>query len=93
MAESGHNSRSARAKVAFQRSGDEQISFRRNVRARGRFLGVTFVLMGLAGIGNLGAVSASAQGPGEYQVKAAFLYNFTKFIEWPPGTSRGDGDP
>jgi hypothetical protein len=27
---------------------------------------------------------ASAQQPIEYQVKAAFLLNFTKFIEWPP---------
>jgi hypothetical protein len=26
-----------------------------------------------------------AQGPpGEYEVKAAFLYNFAKFVEWPP---------
>jgi hypothetical protein len=23
------------------------------------------------------------QGPSEYQVKAAFLYNFIKFVEWP----------
>jgi hypothetical protein len=93
MAASGHNSPSARAKVAFQRSGDEQICFDRSVWVRGRFLAGGFLLLGLAGIGNLGAVSASAQGPSEYQVKAAFLYNFTKFIEWPPGTSRGDGDP
>jgi YfiR/HmsC-like len=30
---------------------------------------------------------APAQSPaaGEYQVKAAFLYNFAKFVEWPPG--------
>lgn len=29
---------------------------------------------------------ARAQSPtaGEYQVKAAFLYNFAKFVEWPP---------
>jgi YfiR/HmsC-like len=27
---------------------------------------------------------ASAQEISEYQVKAAFLYNFTKFIDWPP---------
>lgn len=26
-----------------------------------------------------------AQVPKEYQVKAALLYNFTKFVEWPPG--------
>jgi hypothetical protein len=23
-------------------------------------------------------------GPSEYQMKAAFLYNFAKFVEWPP---------
>ena len=27
---------------------------------------------------------AQAEGVGEYQVKAAFLYNFAKFVEWPP---------
>ncbi len=33
----------------------------------------------------LAAHCASAQeaGPTEYQIKAAFLYNFAKFIEWP----------
>lgn len=30
-----------------------------------------------------GGASAFAQGPMEHDVKAAFLYNFTKFIEWP----------
>jgi hypothetical protein len=28
---------------------------------------------------------AQSQTAGEYQIKAAFLYNFAKFIEWPPG--------
>lgn len=28
---------------------------------------------------------AQSQAAGEYQIKAAFLYNFAKFIEWPPG--------
>jgi hypothetical protein len=32
----------------------------------------------------LGAGAALAAAP-EYQVKAAFLYNFAKFVEWPPG--------
>jgi hypothetical protein len=36
------------------------------------------------------AIQLYAQAPGpafdEYQVKAAFLYNFAKFVEWPPGT-------
>ncbi len=30
------------------------------------------------------AVHAAAQEVSETQVKAAFLYNFTKFVEWPP---------
>ncbi|SRR5258708_648544 len=37
----------------------------------------------------LGTVfTAYAQGPAfdEYQAKAALLYNFAKFVEWPPGT-------
>jgi hypothetical protein len=29
-------------------------------------------------------VFAGQQKPGEYQVKAAFLYNFINFVEWPP---------
>ena len=43
-----------------------------------RVLGVALVLLG----------SARSQSPtaGEYQVKAAFLYNFAKFVEWPPGS-------
>ena len=29
----------------------------------------------------------------EYPAKLAFLYNFAKFIEWPPGSSRYPGAP
>src|SRR5207237_9062812 len=29
----------------------------------------------------------------EYQVKAAFLYNFAKFVEWPSGTFANSNDP
>jgi hypothetical protein len=38
---------------------------------------------------------AQPSGPGfdEYQVKAAFLYNFAKFVEWPPGTFASPADP
>jgi hypothetical protein len=28
--------------------------------------------------------SAQSSAPGEYQLKAAFLFNFAKFIDWPP---------
>jgi hypothetical protein len=39
--------------------------------------------------------AAGAQGidraaVGEYQVKAAFLYHFAKFIEWPAAAGKGD---
>jgi YfiR/HmsC-like len=32
------------------------------------------------------AITAQAQSAGEYQIKAAFLFNFAKFVEWPPGS-------
>lgn len=35
---------------------------------------------------------ASAK-PSEYEIKAAFLYNFTKFVEWPEGTFAADSEP
>jgi hypothetical protein len=41
------------------------------------------------------ALQLSAQAPAfdEYQVKAAFLYNFAKFVEWPAGTFASSTDP
>jgi hypothetical protein len=30
------------------------------------------------------ALSAPAAPPGEYQLKAVFLFNFAQFVEWPP---------
>jgi hypothetical protein len=34
-----------------------------------------------------------AQALNEYEVKAAFLFNFAKFVEWPGQTFRSDKDP
>ena len=31
--------------------------------------------------------------PSEYQIKAAFLYNFAKFVEWPPDVSPETSSP
>jgi len=36
---------------------------------------------------------AQATTPDEYQVKAAFLYNFPKFIDWPPGAFPDSSSP
>jgi hypothetical protein len=36
-----------------------------------------------AGLLLLGSGGATAPAPTEYEVKAAFLYNFAKYVEWP----------
>jgi len=36
---------------------------------------------------------AHAQSVDEYRVKAAFLYNFAKFVEWPPEAFQNSSDP
>jgi hypothetical protein len=42
----------------------------------------------------LGAAVRPARGQeGEYALKAAFLYNFTKFVEWPPDSFAGPRAP
>jgi uncharacterized protein DUF4154 len=53
-------------------------------------LAIRFGLILLAGA--LPAASACAQSLDEYRVKAAFLYNFAKFVEWPPGAFRSPTD-
>ena len=37
--------------------------------------------------------AAAAPQPSEYRVRAAFLLNFTKFIEWPASEARSPGSP
>jgi hypothetical protein len=39
------------------------------------------------------ATGARAQVIDEYQVKAAFIYNFAKFVEWPPQVFKTSTDP
>ncbi len=41
------------------------------------------------------ALQLGAEAPAfdEYQIKAAFLYNFAKFVEWPAGTFANSTDP
>lgn len=49
------------------------------------------LLVALAGIETVGAVRG--QGVDEYQVKAAYLYNFAKFVEWPAGAFEASTAP
>jgi hypothetical protein len=39
---------------------------------------------------NIADIFAEQQKPGEYQVKAAFIYQFINFIEWPPESKFND---
>jgi len=38
-------------------------------------------------------VQAAEDNPSEYQLKAAFVYNFAKFIDWPPAAFSGPQSP
>jgi hypothetical protein len=40
-----------------------------------------------------GSQTSRAQAIDEYQVKAAFLYNFAKFVEWPASSFKNAADP
>src|ERR1700726_1031090 len=58
---------------------------------RSRPIAVAIVLhaLGLLGVvpSNAGAADGAAAAPArEYEIKAAFLYNFTKFVDWPAQT-------
>ena len=44
----------------------------------------------VAAIALLVCPAVAAQEPLEIDVKATFIYNFTKFIDWPVGTPAGD---
>lgn len=37
--------------------------------------------------------SAQPANPNEYQLKAAFLFNFLQFVDWPPSAFAGPQDP
>jgi hypothetical protein len=53
-------------------------------------LGVAVIaLVALLGL----AAPVSAQASAEYDVKAAFLYNFAKFVEWPADAFDAPGSP
>jgi len=39
------------------------------------------------------AVESAYGAPVEYEVKAAFVHNFTKFIEWPPEAFENENSP
>jgi hypothetical protein len=50
------------------------------------------LLAACAALGVVGRAEGQAPAVGEYEVKAAFLYSFAKFIEWPPDAAPADPD-
>ena len=62
-----------------------------NQNARHRLTGFWLVLFLLL---HGGGTSLFAQTPSkEYQIKAAFLFNFIQFVEWPPTVFKNADDP
>jgi len=59
----------------------------RGTAGRGFFHGTVLLIYFASFAGNVSA--GLAQGTSEYEVKAAFLYNFAKFVEWPAPPSSG----
>jgi hypothetical protein len=56
----------------------------RSVRARLADLALMCTIPFLCMTSSSIAVTAQTKSANEYQVKAAFLYNFAKFVDWPP---------
>lgn len=52
-----------------------------------------FLLLGLLTLGVHPAFGADPAISKEYQIKAAFLYNFSKFVQWPPERFPGETSP
>lgn len=56
-----------------------------------RAAAVRVILGTVAALAVTASIAAPAQGQrGEYWVKAAFLYNLAKFVQWPPSADRAD---
>ena len=51
------------------------------------------VLAGCLCLASVAVQAAEGKVSKEYQVKAAFLYNFTKFVEWPPARFADKSSP
>jgi hypothetical protein len=66
-------------------------------RARGllntKAVRLAVLLAASVGGGSLLSPAACAQAPSEYEVKAVFLYNFAKFVEWPNDPSTNGREP
>jgi hypothetical protein len=72
---------------------DQQHRERARFARKGRILARCLVFVGMVGASSCLAPSVCAKEFEEYRVKAAFLYNFAKFVEWPAQSFKGPDDP
>lgn len=63
----------------YQRSGQRQCKARKDLL----WNKLVLLILTLTLTSNMLSTQALAQASDEYQVKAAFLHNFVKFVEWP----------
>jgi hypothetical protein len=54
---------------------------------------VAALLAALALLVNSGRAGAQSPTPGEYQIKAAFLFHFAQFVDWPPEAFKQPDSP
>jgi hypothetical protein len=71
----------------------ERVLFHRVKERLTRFLVGSSILFGYLGLIHILGNFALSEGPSEYKVKAAFLYSFTKFVQWPPSGATNSNDP
>jgi len=62
----------------------DQIGIPHSRTVRHFMLRVMVLVLFLASMGGTGSVKLAAQSPDEYRVKAAFILNFARFVDWPP---------
>jgi hypothetical protein len=63
-------------------------------RARVRLaVSIPFLILAMVLLGGRDSSSAEFRAEGEYSIKAAFLYNFAKFAEWPASVFNHFSDP
>jgi hypothetical protein len=62
-------------------------------RASGLWLQVALLWISAAGPGLCAADATQTPAVLESEIKAAMIYNFAKFVEWPPEALGGEGDP
>jgi hypothetical protein len=58
-----------------------------------RLRGITTLSLSLVLPLTIGEGRAQNAQPSEYQIKSAFLFNFAKFVEWPPKAFAGTTSP